>query len=61
MVFFQKTIIQEGTVCDPKGRSCIDNVIQQTYNCKTSCQGIYADVFWINEEVGCVVKNLVIR
>ena len=30
--------------CDPKGRDCIENNFARTFNCSTSCVGLYADV-----------------
>ena len=39
-------------ICDPKGRDCIEMNSAETFNCSTTCVGIYADV-WIeknNEE-----------
>ena len=30
--------------CDPKGRDCIEKNSAATFNCSTSCVGIYADV-----------------
>ena len=43
---------QEGTVCNPKGRSCINDGIKNMFGCKTSCEGIHVDVQWIDEDVG---------
>ena len=31
-------------VCDLKGRDCIERNSTKTYNCSTTCVGIYADV-----------------
>ena len=31
-------------VCDEKGRDCIEGSSTNTYNCSTTCVGIYADV-----------------
>ena len=30
--------------CDPKGRDCIEKNSATTFNCSTTCVGIYADV-----------------
>ena len=30
--------------CDPKGRDCIEKNSAATFNCSTTCVGIYADV-----------------
>ena len=32
--------------CDLKGRKCIETSSSKTYNCRTTCVGIYADVQW---------------
>ena len=33
-------------VCNVKGRDCIERSSAKTYNCSTTCMGIYADVQW---------------
>ena len=42
-------------ICGPEGRQCIQKNSANTFNCSTTCQGIYADVQWdkpiIEEEV----------
>ena len=47
-------------ICGPEGRQCIQKNSANTFNCSTTCQGIYADVQWdkpiIEEEV---MENLV--
>ena len=48
----QKWLFQEGTICNAKGRTCADREASETYGCKTSCEGIYADVQWIDEDIG---------
>ena len=45
-------IFQGGAVCNSTGRSCIDDGIQETFGCKTSCEGFHVDVQWIDEDVG---------
>ena len=37
--------------CSPKGRDCIDLNFTQTFNCNMTCEGIYADVQWVNEQM----------
>ena len=32
--------------CSPKGRDCIEGNSTRTFNCSTTCVGIYADVQW---------------
>ena len=48
---FKHFIFQEGTVCNAKRRGCIDDGTKETYGCKTPCEGVYADVQWIDEDV----------
>ena len=33
-------------MCDPKGRDCIERNFAKSFNCSTTCVGIYADVQW---------------
>ena len=37
---------QDMDVCELKGRDCIDKNSIKTYDCSTTCVGIYADVQW---------------
>ena len=32
--------------CDPKGRDCIEKYSAETFNCSTTCEGMYADISW---------------
>ena len=34
-------------VCNPRGRDCIEKNSAKTFNCSTTCVGIYADVQWV--------------
>ena len=43
---------QEGPICTPIGRDCVDAEASKTYNCKTACTGIYTDVQWHDETLG---------
>ena len=36
-------------VCDAKGRDCIEKNSSKTFNCDTTCVGVYADVQWIGK------------
>ena len=36
--------------CDAKGRYCIEDNSTKTFDCKTTCVGIYADVQWIGHQ-----------
>ena len=33
--------------CSPEGRDCIENKSSWTFNCSVACEGIYADVQWV--------------
>ena len=33
-------------ICDTEGRDCIEKISVETFNCSTTCVGIYADVQW---------------
>ena len=33
-------------ICDAKGRDCIEKDSLRTFNCSTTCVGIYADLQW---------------
>ena len=45
--------LQDKEKCDSKGRDCIERKSAQTFDCNTTCQGIYAEWAdeWIEEEV----------
>ena len=49
--------LQDGKICDAKGRSCINANGTDTHSCKTSCQGIHADVQSINAEMDETTKE----
>ena len=38
-------------ICDAKGRDCIDKNFFETFNCNTTCVGIYADVEWVKKDI----------
>ena len=38
-------------VCDAKGRDCIEKNSSKTFNCDTTCVGVYADVQWIGKNI----------
>ena len=37
--------------CDPKGKDCIEGNAAKTFNCSTTCVGIYADVQWVGKTI----------
>ena len=37
-------------ICDAKGRDCIEDNSAKTFDCNTTCVGIYADVQWIRHQ-----------
>ena len=38
-------------ICDAKDRDCIEDNSAKTFNCNTTCVGIYADVQWIGQNI----------
>ena len=38
-------------ICDAKGRDCIEKNSPETFNCSTTCSGIYADVQWVGSDI----------
>ena len=38
-------------ICDLKGRNCIEKNSSKTFNCNTTCVGIYADVEWVKKDI----------
>ena len=45
---FPINIVHKGMeVCNPRGRDCIEKNSAETFNCSTTCVGIYADVQWV--------------
>ena len=42
---------QEKKICDPKGRDCIERNFAKSFNCNTTCEGIYADVEWVGNKI----------
>ena len=43
------SLSQDMDVCDEKGRDCIERSSTNTFNCSTTCVGIYADVQWAGQ------------
>ena len=46
-------------ICGPEGRQCIQENSANTFNCSTTCQGIFADVQWDGSITEEVMENLV--
>ena len=38
-------------ICDTEGRDCIEKISVETFNCSTTCVGIYADVQWVGKSI----------
>ena len=38
-------------ICDAKGRDCIEKNSSKTFECNTTCTGIYADVEWVGKNI----------
>ena len=43
--------MQDIQICDAKGRDCIEKNSAETFNCSTTCSGIYADVQWVGSDI----------
>ena len=41
---------QDIEICGPRGRDCIERNLTTTFNCSTTCEGIYADVQWVEKK-----------
>ena len=37
--------------CSPKGRDCIEKNFAETFDCNMTCEGIFADVQWVDEQM----------
>ena len=47
-----KRLFQQGMeTCSPEGRGCIEENSSQSFNCNTTCVGIYADVDWVKKDI----------
>ena len=44
-------------ICDAKGRDCIEKNSPKTFDCNTTCVGIYADVQWVGSNIEEELKN----
>ena len=44
-------------ICDLKGRDCIEKNSSKTFNCNTTCVGIYADVEWVQKDIEVEVNE----
>ena len=42
---------QDMEICGPKGRDCIERNSTKSFNCSTTCEGIYADVQWVGKTI----------
>ena len=38
-------------ICDPKGRDCIERNSLRTFDCNTTCVGIYADIQFVKKDM----------
>ena len=48
---------QGSSLCDAKGRNCIEENSARVFNCSLSCEGIFASVQWIGKDVDEDVKD----
>ena len=44
-------------ICDTEGRDCIEKISVETFNCSTTCVGIYADVQWVGRSIEEELKD----
>ena len=44
-------------ICDTKGRDCIEENSAKTFECNTTCTGIYADVEWVGKNIEEEFRN----
>ena len=44
-------------ICDLKGRDCIEKNSYKTFECNTTCTGVYADVDWVGKNIEEEYKN----
>ena len=49
--FFFSLFPQEMRKCSPEGRDCIEKKATSTFNCSFACEGMYADVQWVENSV----------
>ena len=38
-------------ICGPTGRDCIETNSTKSFNCSTTCEGIFADVQWVGKKI----------
>ena len=38
-------------ICDVKSRDCVEKNSSKTFECNTTCSGIYADVEWVGKNI----------
>ena len=41
--------LQDMTKCSPQGRDCIERISAESFFCNTTCEGIYANVDWVED------------
>ena len=57
IVEFLNFVAQDLQICDAKGRDCIESISAGTFNCSTTCSGIYADVQWVGSDIIEEIKD----
>ena len=45
-------IPQDAVLCSPIERDCIEKRIESSFGCGVSCEGVYADIEWVEDVVG---------
>ena len=49
VMYIKYIVYQDLTKCSPKGRDCVERNSARSFNCNTTCEGIYAGVEWEEE------------
>ena len=44
-------------ICGLNGRDCIERNSTKSFNCSTTCEGIYADIQWIGKKIEEEMKD----
>ena len=43
--------------CDLRGRDCIERNSRESFNCSTTCDGIFSDVWWVPNNIEEEMKD----
>ena len=48
---------QDMGICDLQGRDCIERNSRKSFNCSTTCDGIFSDVWWVGKKIEEEMKD----